>query len=63
MKKNILLTTLDVPGNDRSPRYYSARNEFGYDYCEALQSIEAGTKLMLVRVPVEEILIIGDEVL
>ena len=63
MKKNILLTTLDVPGNDRSPGYYSARNEFGYDYCEALQSIEAGTKLMLARVPVDEILIIGDEVL
>ena len=61
MTKNILLTTLDVSRDDRKPRYYSAKSEFGFNYCEAMQSIEAGTKLILARVPVAEILIIGEE--
>ena len=61
MTKNILLTTLDVSRDDRKPRYYSAKSKFGFNYCEAMQSIEAGTKLILARVPVAEILIIGEE--
>ncbi len=44
MPRNILLTTLDVLEKDSTIRYYSAQNEFGHDYCEAMQSMEASTK-------------------
>ena len=42
-------------------RYYSAQNEFGYDYCEAMQSMEASTKYILPRFPIDEILVIGED--
>ena len=61
MSRNILLTSLDALGSDRSLQYYSAKNEFGFDYCEAMQSMEASTKFILSRFPIDEILVIGDE--
>ena len=60
MTRNILLTSLDTLENDRPLRYYSVQNEFGCDYCEALQSMEASTKYILSRFPIDEILVIGD---
>ena len=61
MPKSILLTTLDVLENDRTIRYYSVQNEFGHDYCEAMQSMEASTKYILSRFPIDEILVIGED--
>lgn len=61
MTRNIILTSLEGLNNDRSLRYYSARNEFGFEYCEALQSMEASTKFILSRFPIDEILVIGEE--
>lgn len=61
MNKNILLTSLDALECERPLRYYSARNEFGYDYCEAMQSMEASAKYILARFPIDEILVIGEE--
>lgn len=61
MARSILLTSLDALGSDQSLRYYAAQNEFGHDYCEALQSMEASTKYILARFPIDEILVIGDE--
>ena len=61
MPKSILLTTLDVLENDRTIRYYSVQNEFGHDYCEAMQSMEASTKYILSRYPIDEILVIGED--
>ena len=61
MTRNILLTSLNSTENDRSLRYYSAQNEFGYDYCEAAQSMEASAKYILARFQIDEILVIGEE--
>ena len=61
MSRNILLTSLDAPENDRALRYYAVRNEFGFDYCEAAQSMEASAKYILSRFPVDEILVLGKE--
>ena len=61
MPRNILLTTLDVLEKDSTIRYYSAQNEFGHDYCEAMQSMEASTKYILARFPIDEILVIGED--
>ena len=61
MTRNILLTTLDALDSDRTLRYYAARNEFGFDYCEALQSMEASTRFILARFPISKILVIGEE--
>ena len=61
MKKNILLTSLDALTDDRTLRYYSARKEFGSDYCEALQSMEAAAKYILAHFPIDEILVIGED--
>ena len=61
MPRSILLTTLDVLENDRTIRYYSVQNEFGHDYCEAMQSMEASTKYILSRFPIDEILVIGED--
>lgn len=61
MTRNILLTSLDALGSDQALRYYAAENEFGCDYCEALQSMEASTKYILSRFPIDEILVIGGE--
>ncbi|MBQ6504673.1 MAG: hypothetical protein IJI57_12250 [Flexilinea sp.] len=62
MTQNILLTTLGRLGNDRPLHYYSVKNKFGYNYCEALQSMEASSKYILASYPIDEILVIGDEV-
>ena len=62
MSRNILLTSLDALENDRALRYYAVRNEFGFDYCEAAQSMEASAKYILSRFPVDEILVLGKEV-
>ena len=61
MSRNILLTSLDAPENDRALRYYAVRNEFGFDYCEAAQSMEASAKYILSRFPVDEILVLGGD--
>ena len=61
MTRNILLTALDASDSDRNPSYYSAQNEFGFDYCEALQSMEASTKYVLSRFPIDAIFVIGEE--
>lgn len=61
MSRNILLTSLDAPENDRALRYYAVRNEFGFDYCEAAQSMEASAKYILSRFPVDEILVLGED--
>ena len=57
MARNILLTSPDILESDRPLRYYSVRNESGCSYCEALQSMEASTRYILSRFPVDEILI------
>ena len=61
MSKNILLTSLSTKGIYKPLRYYSANNEFDHSYCEAMQSMEASTKYILSRFPIDEILVIGDE--
>lgn len=61
MARNILLTSLDTRERDRSLRYYSVQNEFGFRYCEAVQSMEASTKFILARYPINEILVLGGE--
>ena len=61
MTRNILMTSLDTLGNNRDLRYYSVKNEFGFEYCEAMQSMEASAKYVLARFPIDEILIIGEE--
>ena len=62
MTHNILLTSLDALEDDRSLQYYAVKNEFGFDYCEAMQSMEASAKYILARFPIDEILVIGEEV-
>ena len=59
--RNIILTSLEGLESDRALRYYSVRNEFGFKYCEAMQSMEASTKYILSHFPIDEILIIGEE--
>ena len=61
MTRNIILTSLEGLNNDRALRYYSVQKEFGFEYCEALQSMEASTKFILSRFPIDEILVIGEE--
>ena len=59
MTRNILLTTPDILEDEERPlRYYSVQSESGYKYCEALQSMEASTRYILSRFPIDEILII-----
>ena len=61
MARNILLTSLDALGSDQALRYYAVKNEYGCDYCEALQSMEASSKYILSRFPIDEILVIGGD--
>ena len=61
MTRNIFITSLDALESGRSLQYYSAQNEFGFDYCEAVQCMEASAKCILARFPIDEILVIGDE--
>ena len=62
MTRNILLTALDTLENEQVLRYYSVRKEFGCNYCEAVQSMEASSKFILASFPIDEILVIGEEV-
>ena len=62
MSKNILLVTLDAMENDdQALRYFSVKNEYGYDYCDAVQTMEASTKYVLSRFPIDSIIAIGDD--
>ena len=61
MTRNILLTTLDALDVERPLRYYSAQNEFGSSYCEAQLGMEASSKYILARFPIDEIHVIGEE--
>ena len=61
MARNILLTSLDALDEGRALRYYAVENEYGHDYCEAIQSVEASSKYILSRFPIDEILVIADE--
>ncbi|MBQ9606371.1 MAG: hypothetical protein IJV16_04270 [Lachnospiraceae bacterium] len=59
MAGNILLTSLSAVEGTLPMRYYSIQNEFGFDYCDALQDTEAGIKAMLARYDIDEIIVIG----
>lgn len=61
MTRNILSTSLDAPESDAPLRYYAAHGELGRGYCEALQPMEASTKFILARYPIDEILVLGEE--
>ena len=39
--------------------FFSVRNEFGYNYCDALLDAEAGIKVALARYNIDEVVIIG----
>ena len=60
MAKSVLLTSLSAMDNV-TLRYYSAKKEFGYDYCEAFMDTEAGTKYLLAHYKIDEIIVIGGE--
>ena len=60
MARNILFTAMDAAADERALRYYAVQNEYDRDYCEALQSVEASTKYILSRFPIDEILVIVD---
>ena len=62
MSSNILVVTLDAMENDaQALRYFSAKNEYGNSYCNAVQSIEASTKYVLSRFPIDHVIAIGDD--
>ena len=61
MARNILLTSLSTAESGLPVRYYSIRNEFGSDYCDAMLDAEAGIKAMLARYDIDEVVIIGGE--
>lgn len=61
MTRNILLVSMDALESDPELRYFSAQNEYGCDYCEAVTDMEAITRLVLARYPIDEILAIGGE--
>ena len=60
MAKSVLLTSLSAM-NNVTLRYYSAKKEFGYDYCEAFMDTEASTKYLLAHYKIDEIIVIGGE--
>ena len=61
MTKNVFLTSLDALENGKPLQYYSVKKEFGCAYCEAALSMEASAKYILANYPIDEILVIGDE--
>lgn len=61
MSRNIFLTSLDVLDSGKALQYYSVKSEFGFKYCEVMQSMEATTKFILSQFPIDEILVIGEE--
>ena len=61
MALNILITSLSSAESDPSVRYYSFRNEFSSDYCDALQETEASIKAALSRYSIDDVVVIGGE--
>ena len=62
MVKSILMVTLDAMENDdQALRHFSVKNENGCYYCEAVQTMEASTKFVLSRFPINTIIAIGDD--
>ena len=59
MARTILLTSLSASENDNQVHYYSVRNQYGYDYCDAILSVEASTKYVLANYDIDEIFVIG----
>lgn len=59
MTRNILLTSLSAAENDIPVRYFSVKNEFDFDYCDALLDAEAGIKALTARYDIDEIIVIG----
>lgn len=61
MSRNILLTSLSAAQSTPPVRYFSLRNEFGSDYCDALLDAEASIKSMLARYQIDDIFIFGGD--
>ena len=61
MTQNILLTSLDTLESESPLRYYGAEKEFGCEFCEALQDMEASSKYILAHYRIDEIIVIGEE--
>ena len=59
MARKILLTSLSAEEDRLSLRYFSFQKEFGFDYCDALLSAEAGIKAVLSRYDIDEVIVIG----
>lgn len=59
MARKILLTSLSAVENDLPVRFFSVRNEFGYNYCDAILDTEASIKAALARYDIDEIIVIG----
>lgn len=59
MARTILLTSLSASESEQPVRYFSVRNKYGYDYCDAILSVEASTKYVLSRYDIDEIFVIG----
>lgn len=59
MARSILLTSLSAAENNLPVRFFSFRNEFGFDYCDALLDAEASIKATLARYSIDEIVVIG----
>lgn len=59
MARNILLTSLSASENEHPVRFFLAKKQFGYDYCDAILSVEASTKYVLARFEIDEIIVIG----
>ena len=53
MARNILLTSLSAAENDLPVRFFSFKNEFGFDYCDALLDTEASIKATLARYSID----------
>ena len=60
MSRNILLTSLSAAESTPPLRYFSIRNEFGFDYCDAVLDAEAGIKAVLARYKIDEIIVAGE---
>ena len=58
MSKRILVTSLSA-SEEMEIRYFSAKKEFGYEYCEAVLDSEASTKYLLSHYKLDEIVVVG----
>ena len=59
MAQNILMTSLSAADTDLPVRFFSAKNESGLDYMDALLDTEAGIKTVLSRYNIDKIIVIG----